>query len=161
VIHRLSHRTNLADTSSSASPRADTVDSPEASACARDRILHLRDDPEAAEAEWRRHLAESPAPADSRWVHRLTYEHDSRCEVTVGEPRKQFRRRRGPRGSYIPNADFKRYGRDTGTVVSGIIDSGDLVYVWSHGPPFGGWRNRCLVISKYESADSSGSLALR
>ena len=108
-------------------------------------IPHLREDPEAAEAE-RRYLSESPAPPDSRRVHKLTYEHDGdRYEVTVGKPRKRFRRRTGPRGGYIEDADFERFGRDTGTAVSGIIDTGDLIYVWSYGPPFGGWGNPTMV----------------
>jgi hypothetical protein len=29
--------------------------------------------------------------------------------------------------------------------VSGIIDTGDLIYVWSYGPPFGGWHNPSMV----------------
>lgn len=109
-------------------------------------LPHLREDPAAAAAEWQRYLDESGAPQDSRRVHRLSYEHDGdRYEVTVGEPRQQFRRKTGPRGGYIKNADVERYGRDTGTVVSGIIDAGDLVYVWSYGPPFGGWANPSFV----------------
>jgi len=129
-------------------------------------IPHLRDDPAAAEAEWRRYLADTPAPPDSRRVYKLVYEHDSdRYEVTVGQPRKQFRRKVGPRGGRITDADLERYGHDTGTVVSGIIDTGDLVYVWSYGPPFGGWHNPAMVgrgevrsIEYFdEAADSTGS----
>jgi hypothetical protein len=109
-------------------------------------IPHLREDPAAAEAEWQRYLAESPAPADTRRVRKLTYEHDGdRYEVTVGEPRKRFRRQTGPRGGYINNAGFERLGRDTGTIVSGIIETDDLIYVWSYGPPFGGWANPSFV----------------
>lgn len=110
-------------------------------------IPHLTDDPAAAEAEWQRYVAESPAPSSSRRVHKLTYEHGGdRYEVTVGQPRKQFRRQTGPRGGYIPNADFERWGRDMGTDVSGIVDTGgDLIYVWSYGPPFGGWHNPSMV----------------
>lgn len=124
-------------------------------------IPRLRDDP-AAEAEWQRYLERTPAPADSRRVYKLTYEHNgSKYEVAVGEPRKQFRRRTGPRGGYIPNADFERLGRATGTEVSGIIDTGDLVYVWSYGPPFGGWVNPSLVgraeIRSIEYFDDAGA----
>ena len=109
-------------------------------------IPELRDDPAAAEAEWQRYLDETPAPAESRRLYKLTYVHNGdKYEVTVGEPRKQFRRQRGPRGGYIPNADYERYGRDTDTIVSGMIDAGDLIYVWSYGPPFGGWANPSMV----------------
>ena len=110
-------------------------------------IPHLAGDPVAAEAESQRYLAESPAPPSSRRMHRLVYVHGGdRYEVTVGEPRKRFRRRTGPRGGYIKNAGYERLGRDTGTVVSGIVDTGgDLVYVWSYGPPFDGWHNPSMV----------------
>lgn len=91
-------------------------------------IPHLTDDPAAAEAEWQCYLDAAGAPPDSRRIYRLTYEHDGdRYELTVGEPRQQFRRQTGPRGGYIRNADHERYGRATGTIVSGIIDAGDLV----------------------------------
>lgn len=111
-------------------------------------IPHLTDDPAAAEAEWQRYLAESPAPPSSRRVHKLTYEHGGdKYEVTVGQARKRFRRQTGPRGGHIRNADFERLGRDTGTVVSGIVDTGgDLIYLWSYGPPFCGWHNPSLVL---------------
>lgn len=109
-------------------------------------IPHLSHDPVAAEAEWQRYLAETPAPTGSRRAHKLVYENgDNRYEITVGQPRKRFRRRTGPRGGRIPNADFERLGHSTGTVVSGIIDTGDLVYVWSYGPPFGEWHNPAMV----------------
>jgi hypothetical protein len=109
-------------------------------------IPHLREDPAAAEAEWRRYLAESPAPPDSRRVYRLAYENgDDRYEVTVRKGRMRFRRRTGPRGGRLPNADFERLGHDTGTVVSGIIDGGHLLYIWSYGPPFGEWHNPAMV----------------
>ena len=113
---------------------------------ARFYIPHLRDDPAVAETEWERYLGESPAPPDSRRVYSLTYERDGdRYEVTVGQARKCYRRRTGPRGGYIKNADHERVGRRTGTMVSGIIDAGELLYVWSYGPPFGGWHNPSLV----------------
>jgi hypothetical protein len=109
-------------------------------------IPHLQHDVTAAETEWQRYLAETPAPPGSRRVHKLTYEDSrGRYEVTVGAPRKQFRRQTGPRGGRIPNADFERLRHDTGTVVSGIIDTGDLLYIWSYGPPFGEWHNPSMV----------------
>jgi hypothetical protein len=110
-------------------------------------IPNLRGNLATAEAEWQRCLSESPAPADSRRVYSLTYEHDGdRYEVKVGERRKRYRRKTGPRGGYIADADHEPRGRDTGTMVSGIVDtSGDLLYVWSYGPPFDGWGNPSLV----------------
>jgi len=109
-------------------------------------IPHLRDDPDAAEAEWQRYLAETPAPINSRRVYSMEYEHgDSRFAVTVGAPRKEWKRRRGPRGGHIKNAGYLPYPTDTGSVVSGIIHAGGLIYVWSYGPPFGGWGNPSLV----------------
>jgi hypothetical protein len=69
-------------------------------------IPHLRDDPVAAEAEPQRYLRESPAPASSRRVYLITYEHngDKKYDVAVDKPRKQYRRRAGLRGGYIKNA---------------------------------------------------------
>ena len=109
-------------------------------------IPHLRADPDAAEAEWERYLRESPAPPGSRRVYSLTYEREGdRYEVTVGEKRKRYARKTGPRGGYIKDADQRGWATGTGTVVSGIIDAGDTLYVWSYGPPFGGWANPSLV----------------
>lgn len=108
-------------------------------------IPHLADDPTAAEAEWQRYLRAIPAPPDSRRIYRLTYGNTrERFKVTVGEPRRQFKQKTGLRGGYIPNADFERYGRHTGGVVSAIIDTGDVIYVWS-APPHGVWANPAMV----------------
>ena len=109
-------------------------------------IPHLRDDPLAAEAEWERYLRVTPAPTRSGRVYSVTYEHeDSRILATVGEERLEYRRKRGPRGGYIKNADFNPVGQRTGTQISGIIDAGNLLYVWSYGPPFRGWANPSLI----------------
>jgi hypothetical protein len=109
-------------------------------------IPHLRDDPEAAEAEWQRYLRESDAPPDSRRVYSLTYEHEGdRYEVTIGQKRKRYARKTGPRGGYIKDAGQQGWATETGTVVSGIIDAGDPLHVWSYGPPFGGWANPSVV----------------
>ncbi len=109
-------------------------------------IPYLKDDPEAAEVQWRAWLEASSAPATSRRVYSMEYEHDSsRFEVTVGKPRKEYERRTGPPGGYNKNADYNQLGSETGTEVSGIIDTGGLVYVWSYGPPFGGWANPSLI----------------
>jgi hypothetical protein len=109
-------------------------------------IPRLRDDPAAAEAEWQQYLSAIPAPADSRRASRLTYGNSQeRFEVAVGEERKQFKLKAGPRGGRIPNADFERYGHRTGAVVSAIIDTGDLIYIWCAEPPYGVWANPQLV----------------
>lgn len=109
-------------------------------------IPHLHDNRIAAEQEWARYLEASHAPATSRRVYTLRYEHGGdRYEVKVGEPRKVFRRQTGPRGGYIRNAGHAPYGSRTGTQVSGIVDAGNVIYVWSYGPPFGGWANPSLV----------------
>jgi|SRR5579863_7179958 len=109
-------------------------------------IPHLRDDPGAAEAEWQRYMSESPAPPGSRRVYSLTYEHEGdRYEVTAGEKRKRYARKTGPRGGYIKDAGQRGWATETGTVVSGIIDADEQFYVWSYGPPFGGWANPSSV----------------
>jgi hypothetical protein len=110
-------------------------------------IPHLVDDPVAAETEWSSYLAANSAPPESRRIYMMTYEHGgSRFEVTVGKPRREYVRRTGPRGGRIKDADFNHSGSETGTVVSGIVDArGDLIFVWSYGPPFGGWHNASLV----------------
>jgi hypothetical protein len=109
-------------------------------------IPHLTDDPEAAEVKWASYVSDSSAAADSKRIYSMTYEHDgSKFFVTVGKPRLEYARRKGPKGGYIKNADYVQHGSETGTVVSAIIDSGDLILVWSYGPPFGGWANPSLV----------------
>ena len=109
-------------------------------------IPHLPDDPEAAEEEWASYVSHSSADADSKRIYSMTYEHKrSKFVVTVGKPRFEYKRQTGPRGGHIKNADYVRHGAETGTVVSAIIDSGDLIFVWSYGPPFGGWANPSLV----------------
>jgi hypothetical protein len=100
-------------------------------------------DDEAAEAEWARYLERTPATDNTRRVHRLVYKHDGRrYAVVVGEQREVFARRTGPRGGYIKDADFRTYGQRTGSRVAAILDPpGNLLYVWSYGPPFGGWAD--------------------
>lgn len=108
-------------------------------------IPHLKNDPEAAEAEWQRYLS-AGGGASPRRVYSMEYEHGgSKFAVTVGEERQEWTRQRGPRGGYIKNADLVRHPIRTGTVVSGIVDAGLVLYVWSYGPPFGGWGNPSLV----------------
>jgi len=110
-------------------------------------IPGAQDNPEVAEERWQYFLAETPAAAASRRVYAMTYEHDgARYEVTVGQRRKRYARQTGPRGGYIKDADYASWGHDTGTEVAGIIDDGgDVLYVWSFGPPFDGWANPSFV----------------
>jgi hypothetical protein len=108
-------------------------------------IPHLAGDA-ASEAEWQRYLRAIAAPADSRRACKLAYGNSrERFEVAVGEQRKQFKLKTGPRGGYIPNADFEGHGRRTGALVSAIIDTGDFIYVWCAEPPYGVWANPSLV----------------
>lgn len=109
-------------------------------------IPHLRTDPLAAEAEWERCAGDSGAPASSRRIYSMTYGHEgSEFVVKVGDRRLEYRRRTGPRGGRLKDAGYERRGRSTGTEVSAIIDAGPIIYVWSYGPPFGGWANPSLV----------------
>lgn len=127
-------------------------------------IPHLQAEPAAAEAEWRRYLSVTPAPAESRRVYSMVYNHEGdRYAVKVGEQRLRYRRRTGPRGGHIPYAEPASFGSPTGTVVSGIIDAGNLLYVWTYGPPFDGWANPSLVgrseVERIAYFDDDGSIA--
>ena len=87
-----------------------------------------------------------PGSAGSRRVYSRTCEHEGdRYELTVGEPRKVYKRKTGPRGGYIKDAGHEGWPTETGTVVSSIVDADVVVYVWSYGPPFGGWANPSFV----------------
>jgi hypothetical protein len=109
-------------------------------------IPHLAEDPAKAEAEWARYLADSPASPTSKRVYSMTLEKEgSRYVVTVGKRRKVYKQKTGPRGGYIKDADYNTWGSETGTEVSGIVHGGDLIYVWTYGPPFGGWANPSFV----------------
>ncbi len=45
----------------------------------------------------------------SRHARSLTYKHGSdKYEVVVGKPRKRYRRKTGPRGGYIKDADWQK-----------------------------------------------------
>lgn len=108
-------------------------------------IPHLKDDPGAAEAEWKRYTG-GAVTTGSRRVYSLVYEHGgAKYVVTVGEQRLKYPRKAGPRGGYIKNADYVAKGYRTGTVVSGIVGGANVIHVWSYGPPFGGWANPSLV----------------
>lgn len=75
----------------------------------------------------------------------MTYVHDGdKYEVTVGQPRKRYPRKTGPRGGYIKNADFMPWGSETGNVVTRIEVAGNLIHVWSEEPSRG-WANPSFV----------------
>jgi hypothetical protein len=110
-------------------------------------IPGAQDNPAAAEERWQLFLAKTPATAASRRVYAVTYEHGgARYEATVGQRRRRYARQTGPRGGHLKDAGYASRGEATGTEIAGIIDDGgDVLYVWSFGPPFDGWANPSLV----------------
>ena len=75
----------------------------------------------------------------------MTYKHNGdEYEVTVGQPRKLFRRKTGPRGGYIKNADWQGWDTPTGSTVTAIIDVGHVINVYSEEPS-SGWANPSQV----------------
>ena len=92
--------------------------------------------PAEAEALWAE-LVQGHRP-DSRRVYSLTYRHDElKIEAKVGEHRREYRRRAGPRGAYIPDIGFERYPWRTGSRVLAIVDACDVIEVWPGAPPGG------------------------
>jgi hypothetical protein len=91
----------------------------------------------------------------------MTYRHDGdKYEVTVGEHRRQYRRKTGPRGGYIKDADWQGWGTPTGSIVTAIIDAGQFIEVHSEEPP-GVWANPSVVghgeVMSIEWADDTAS----
>src|SRR6266567_4821031 len=85
------------------------------------------------------------APATPRQARSMTYRHDGdKYEVTVGEPRKIYRRKTGPRGGYIKDADWQGWGTPTGSTVTAIVDAGRYIEVYSEEPSQG-WANPSAV----------------
>ena len=75
----------------------------------------------------------------------MTYKHDGdKYQVTVGQPRELYRRRTGPRGGYIKNADWQGRGTPTGSTVTAIIDAGRFMEVYFEEPSRG-WANPSMV----------------
>jgi len=75
----------------------------------------------------------------------MTYKHDGdKYVVTVGEPRKVHKRKTGPRGGYIKNADWQGWSTPTGSIVTAIIDAGRFIEVHSEEPSQG-WANPSMV----------------
>ncbi len=88
--------------------------------------------------------SDSDATAGRR-ARTMTYRHDGdKYEVTVGEPRKAYRRKTGPRGGYIKDADWQGWGTPTGSTVTAIIDAGHVIEVYSEEPSRG-WANPSMV----------------
>lgn len=78
-------------------------------------------------------------------LYEIKYRHDGdRYEVRVGEPRHHYPRKTGPRGGYRPDAGYRTWSSDTGTVVTAIMRAPNVTYVWSL-PPHGGWANPSMV----------------
>lgn len=97
-------------------------------------------------AAWSAYLEAAGLKGDEvEALWRVTYSHDGdRYEVQVGEPRKVFRRKTGPRGGRRPNAGHRGWSSATGTVVTGIMRTPTVIFVWSE-PPYGGWANPSMV----------------
>jgi hypothetical protein len=86
-------------------------------------------DPAEAEAFWLRLAA---GRADARRAYSLTHRHgDLQVEATVGRARKVFGRKKDRWGRGIPSLDTGRRGHAEGSVVTAIVDRGDVIEVWS------------------------------
>lgn len=73
---------------------------------------------------------EREAPAGRRQARTMTYRHDGdKYEVTVGELRKVYKRKTGPRGGYIKDADWQGWGTPVGSIVTAIADAGRFIEV--------------------------------
>jgi hypothetical protein len=100
-------------------------------------------DPAEAEGLWSRLAARYAA---SRRVHSLTYLHgDQKVEAKVGEARKVYSRKKDRRGNYIPSVDFDRRCTREGSMVIAIVDSGDVIEIWSVAMT-GRWANPTMVM---------------
>jgi hypothetical protein len=98
-------------------------------------------DPDEAERLWSRITAVHPS---SRRVHSLTYvDGEQKIEVRVGDERKVCRPKKDRRGNYVPGADFDRPRREGSTVIA-IVDSGQVIEVWSVAM-VGRWPNPTSV----------------
>ena len=99
-------------------------------------------DPGEAERMWSRLTAGYSA---SRRVYSLTYLHsDQRIEVRVGEERRVYNRKKDRRGNYVPAVDFDRRPKREGTAVIAIVDSGQVIEIWSVAMT-GRWPNPTAV----------------
>jgi len=113
-------------------------------------VPFLQDAPEAAEAEWQAYLRDVSAPADSKRAYSVVYHHEgSKVIATVGEKRRLYTPKRGPRGGHTKSVGLKPVEGRTGTEISAIIDAGHdliyLIYVWIYGTSFGEWASPSLI----------------
>lgn len=97
-------------------------------------------------ATWRAYLEMRGLKEDEvEALWKISYLHDGdRYEVRVGEPRRVFRRKTGPRGGYRANAGYRSWSSATGTEVTAIMRTPTVILVWST-PPCGGWANPSMV----------------
>lgn len=104
--------------------------------------------PEAADSEaiWREYVAAvGLKDEDAKALYGINYVHEgNRYEVRVGEARKVFPRKTGPRGGYRPNAGYRGWGSPSGSKVTAIMRAPNVVYVWSL-PPSRPWANPSMV----------------
>lgn len=56
-----------------------------------------------------------------------------------------YRRKTGPRGSYIKDADWQTWGTPTGSTITAIVDAGNVIYFHSEQPSHG-WSNPSMVV---------------
>jgi hypothetical protein len=89
--------------------------------------------------------SEGEVPAAGRVARSMTYKHGGdKYEVTVGQSRKVYKRKTGPRGGYIKDADWQGWGTPTGSTVTAITDAGRFIEVYSEEPSKG-WANPSMV----------------
>jgi hypothetical protein len=100
-------------------------------------------DPQAA---WDWYLQSEPLKGEeAEGLFEIAYLHEGdRYEVRVGEPRHVFKREAGPRGGFRPDAGHRRSSVDTGTLVTAIMRTPTVIFVWSV-PPYAPWGNPSMV----------------
>jgi hypothetical protein len=75
----------------------------------------------------------------------MTYRHGGdKYEVAIGQRRHLFRRKTGPRGGYIKEADWQLWGIPTGSTVTAITDADQFIEVYSEAPSRS-WANPSMV----------------
>jgi hypothetical protein len=80
-------------------------------------------------------MAQKLRDENKRAIQLMTYLHEgARFEVTVGAPRKEYRKETGPRGGYKKNAGISRIGHSSGNPVYLITESARAIDVYSFRP---------------------------
>jgi hypothetical protein len=86
-------------------------------------------DPAEAEAFWLRLTA---GRRDARRVYSLTHRQgDLQIEATVGRARRVIGRKKDRRGQVVRAPEARGRGHAEGSVVTAIVDRGDVIEVWS------------------------------